>query len=386
MRSFSIQPARPYRVMIVACVTVIMAVFGSIVATQAQAKSEEKASAEGGRLISIHENGVTRGILTNAATLREAFSQAGIAVSQHDLVEPGLDQELVASQYDVNVYRARPVTIVDGTVRMRVMTPYQTTEQIAKQANVTLQDEDDTQLRTSVSLKSQSAELQMTIDRAVPVTLMLYGKKVQAYTQGATVSDMLREKNITLGENDMLSLAETTPITKDMTIELWREGKQVITEEEDVDFAVEQIHDTAQPIGFKEVKTPGEKGKRTVSYEIVMKNGKEISRKEIRSVSIKEPKKQIETVGAKPSFGGDFGAALAKLRACESGGNYANKNNPLYRGAYQFGYGTWGNKYGIYDPADASPAQQDQAARELYERRGWQPWPHCGANLPDTYR
>jgi len=103
-------------------------------------------------------------------------------------------------------------------------------------------------------------------------------------------------------------------------------------------------------------------------------------------VVTEQPSKQVETVGSKPSFSGDFAAALAKLRACESGGNYANKNNASYRGAYQYSYSTWANKYGIYDPADASPAQQDQAARETYVRRGWQPWPHCGANLPDTYR
>ena len=117
-----------------------------------------------------------------------------------------------------------------------------------------------------------------------------------------------------------------------------------------------------------------------------MRNGQEVDRKEIQSVEIEKPSEQVEIVGAKPNFNGDFAAALAKLRACEAGGDYANKRNPSYRGAYQFGYTTWGYYGGYYDPADAPPEVQDQAARDLYVRRGWQPWPHCGSGLPDTFR
>ncbi|MET0980418.1 MAG: G5 domain-containing protein, partial [Candidatus Saccharimonadales bacterium] len=79
----------------------------------------------------------------------------------------------------------------------------------------------------------------------------------------------------------------------------WREGKQTISVDEDVAFDVEKIQDADRPLGFKEVKTPGVAGKRTVSYEIEMKNGEEISRVEIQSVTTKEPVKQVEVVGAK---------------------------------------------------------------------------------------
>lgn len=72
------------------------------------------------------------------------------------------------------------------------------------------------------------------------------------------------------------------------------------------------------------------------------------------------------------------GDVFAKIRQCESGGNYANKKNPTYRGAYQFSYGTWASVGGSGDPADASPAEQDMRAQMLYARRGASPWPVCG--------
>lgn len=73
------------------------------------------------------------------------------------------------------------------------------------------------------------------------------------------------------------------------------------------------------------------------------------------------------------------------LKLCESGGNYANKKNPIYRGAYQFDQSTW-DAYADpawvgKDPADAPPSVQDAAARKLYAARGAQPWPVCGAKL-----
>lgn len=69
---------------------------------------------------------------------------------------------------------------------------------------------------------------------------------------------------------------------------------------------------------------------------------------------------------------------MAVLRNCEAGGNYANKNNPKYRGAYQYDYSTWANYGGFHDPADAPPEVQDAKFMITYGARGASPWPHCG--------
>ena len=221
----------------------------------------------------------------------------------------------------------------------------------------------------------------LTISRSTPFTFNFYGKEQTARTMARTVGDMLKEKGIKMEVADGISESLSTPITANMTLRLWRNGVQTVTQEEAVKFDVKQIEDADQPAGYKKVQTPGENGSRTVTYEITMQNGVEVSRKEINSVTIKQPKQQVEIVGAKSPFGGDLAAAFAALRKCESGGNYANKNNPTYRGAYQFSYGTWANNGGYYDPADAPPALQDAAALALYERRGWQPWPACSKKL-----
>jgi hypothetical protein len=77
------------------------------------------------------------------------------------------------------------------------------------------------------------------------------------------------------------------------------------------------------------------------------------------------------------------GDAWAKLRNCESGGNYqAVSSSGKYRGAYQFDQRTWEAVGGVGDPVDASAEEQDLRARILYSRSGSRPWPVCGRFLP----
>src|SRR5256714_296038 len=72
---------------------------------------------------------------------------------------------------------------------------------------------------------------------------------------------------------------------------------------------------------------------------------------------------------------------FARLRGCESGGNYqADTGNGFY-GAYQFDLGTWHSLGYSGVPSDASPGTQDAAARQLQSERGWSPWPACSAAL-----
>ncbi|NLA43005.1 DUF348 domain-containing protein [Candidatus Saccharibacteria bacterium] len=340
----------------------------------------------GQRLVTIFDQGERRTVITEANTVGDTLERAGIGLSTGDIVEPATETEFNTTDYTVNIYRAKPVMIVDGLQREKVISPYTTPKDIAKQAKVKLYDEDTAELTRSEDVLGDGPGTQLLITRATPINLVLYGKKKQVRTQSKTVGEMLQDKQIVLGLEDTLSVEKSARIESGMTIEVWRNGVQTITEEQPVPFTVRKIQDADREVGYREVKTPGKNGKKSVTYEVTMRNGQEIDRKEIQSVEIEKPSEQVEIVGAKPSFSGDFAAALAKLRACEAGGNYANKRNPSYRGAYQFGYATWGNYGGYYDPADAPPEVQDQAARDLYVRRGWQPWPHCGSSLPDTYR
>ena len=345
--------------------------------------AESNVSRGGNHVLTIYDGQTEKGILTDATTLRQAFQDNNIELEASDVTEPSLDEELVAATYDVNIYRSRPVAVYDNGAATKVMTPHHSPKQIAAQANIKLNDQDNVSLVSSDNVVLDGAIEKLVIDRATEFDLVLYGKKNTRFTRAETVAEMLKEKDIKLGSKDGMSVKSSDKIKPGMTIKIWRNGKQTVTEQEVVAKPIKQIEDANRKVGYRSVKTPGKNGKKDVTYEIVLKNGKEVSRKKIASTVTQEPVTEVVIVGSKPSFGGDFGEALAKLRSCE-GGYGINTGNGYY-GAYQFDAGTWASvssaTYG-----NASPAEEDAAARALYERRGWSPWPSCGAGLPDTYR
>jgi hypothetical protein len=72
---------------------------------------------------------------------------------------------------------------------------------------------------------------------------------------------------------------------------------------------------------------------------------------------------------------------FARLRACESGGNYSTNTGNGFYGAYQFASGTWHGLGYSGLPSDASSSTQDAAARTLQSQQGWSPWPACSRKL-----
>ena len=368
---------------------ILVLVGGLFFVNQALADATKPATKAGEKLVTIYDRGAEKTIVTKARTIREALKLAKFSIDERqDVVEPSLDSEMVAEKYNINIFRARPITIVDGNKRLKVTTAEQTPALIAKAAGIEVFEEDKTTLSNSDNMAVDGANMVMKIDRASMVNFVLYGKESVIRTHAKTVGELLKEKNIDPKKDDTLSVDRSAKIIPGMKIELWRNGKQTITTEEDVKFEVEKVQDANRDSGYREVKQAGENGKKNVTYEIEMKNGVEVSRKEIASVVTKEPKKQIEIVGTKSStsFSGSFSEALARLRSCE--GSYTSNTGNGYYGAYQFDKRTWGN-YGGYELAsDAPAAVQDEKAWQTYKARGWQPWPTCKVKmgLQDIYR
>jgi uncharacterized protein YabE (DUF348 family) len=252
------------------------------------------------RMVTIHDQGEERTIVTNATTVRAALEDAEISIQPSDVTEPGLKTEFEAKSYQINVYRARPVTVVDGQKRVKVFTAEQSPRQIVASAGSSMYDEDKTSMaRVDDVLNGGGAGLELTIDRATPFTFNLYGKVFEARTQAATVGEMLKEKGVTLGAKDGVSLPAEAGVVAGMTVRVWRDGVQTFTQEEAVPMPVRQVKDADKSLTYKAVQTAGKPGVKQVTYEITMVGGQEVARKEIQSVVTTQPVEQVEVVGVK---------------------------------------------------------------------------------------
>lgn len=300
MIAFTPKHTNRKRLIIATALTVVLA-FG-LKMTTSLALAAGTTPVAGEKIITIHDGGSQQGVVTTATTLREALQQAHIRLDSNDLTEPGLDEPLVASSYEANIYRARTVVIQDGAVRTRLVTAYRTGKQIAKQAGINLLDADTASLAPSKDIISDGAGEVLSISYAPRITFVFYGKTLQTSTRATTVGDMLKQKGITVAADDTLSVPLTTPVTTGLKVELWKNGKQTATTEEDIAFTTRQIQDANHDQGYKEVQTAGVAGKKTVTYEIIMQNGKEVQRTVVNSVITKPAVEQVEVIGVKGKY------------------------------------------------------------------------------------
>ena len=264
------------------------------------------------KLITVYDRGVTSVFLTKEKTLAKALKAQHIELDVRDTVEPSINEELIAPDYQVNIYRARPVLVVDGAVRLRTVSPYQTAQQIAKDVGISMYDEDVATLRPITNFASDGAGLQLVITRAIPMVLELYGKKTDIRTQGKTVGDMLKEKNIALGSSGRVSVPIETPITPGLEVRVWREGKQTVSIDQEIPAVNQIVYDADRPIGYRVTQSEGVAGMRSISYQVEIKEGVEVSRVEIANIVTRNAVNQVEVIGIR-----NDGAGLTKSKGAQ---------------------------------------------------------------------
>lgn len=265
-------------------------------------KNSAKATGQGNKILTVFESGQKTSFKTNAKTVREALKAQKINFSKEDSVEPGLDEELTGAEYSINIYRAKPVVIEDGELKTKILTAAQTPRQIAEKAGLNVHNEDKLAFGESGNILEDGSINTLKITRAKEISVDLFGKTESFRTQAKTVEDFLKEKKIVLGKDDGISIDLKTQIANGLNFRIWRNGKQTLTVEEPTDFQTETIQDANKDSGYKEIKEAGEKGTKSVTYEVEMQNGKEISRKKINETEIKAAKKQVVIVGTKTSL------------------------------------------------------------------------------------
>lgn len=252
-------------------------------------------------LVRVYDKEQESTVPTRAATVGEFLRKANIILNEGDITEPSLATPIDADNFRIQVYRARPITIIDGNKVTRVLSPQSSPELIAEKSGLTVYPEDKLTLKSADNFVQDSIIGQkLTIDRATPVSLSLYGTPAATYrSQANTVGDLLAEKGITPESGATVTPAANTPLTDNMAVYISKFGKKVLTVDEPVAFETESSNDPTQTIGTTTIVTKGVAGKKQVIYEVSTRDGKEIGRVKIQEVVTTQPVKQVQTKGTK---------------------------------------------------------------------------------------
>ena len=228
----------------------LIVVFGVLIGLTARntfaegENTQDSYLAEGAKFVTFYDDGEKLTVKTDAKTVKEAIERADIVINDGDIVEPGLDAEINADNFFINIYRARPVVVEDGKTTKYVMTASRDFKTIAREAGLTLYDGDEVEF--------------------VPNTNFLE----------AGVANVYR---------------------------ITRNGGRTLTVEEEIAFTERTERDFNLPSGTSEVRQLGEVGIKKTTYNIQYINNEEVSRELVSEEVIKAPVERVVAVGAKKS-------------------------------------------------------------------------------------
>src|SRR5690606_9883023 len=141
-------------------------------------------------------------------------------LGENDIVEPSVDTRIDDEKFHINVYRARPITIVEsGQERKFAYSAATTPRSVVRQAGVEVHPEDKVESKLPDNfLKEGVLGEKVIIERSTPADINLYGSHVPVRTHARTVGELLEEKNIKVADNDEVRPSPDTPIKQGIQI------------------------------------------------------------------------------------------------------------------------------------------------------------------------
>lgn len=273
-------------------------------------------------VVFVFDSGKKQTIDTKAPTVGDLINRMNLHLIPQDVVEPSLDTPIVEDNFRVNIYHARPVTIIDGTTKTVTLTAQKSARVVAESAGLQVKPEDLATF-TQGDIRNNVIGEQVVISRATPIELNLYGTQVPSYTQARTVGQILTEKHIVLDNGESVNPDLKTSVTAGMQVFILAKGSHVETDQEAVPFPTQQVNDFSLSFGTKVVRQKGVNGKQAVTYLISNSNGS-VNKKIIQQALIQAAVPQIEAIGATIDINGDKSTVMAQAGIAASDYAYVN--------------------------------------------------------------
>lgn len=274
-------------------------------------------------VVYVFDSGKRLTVDTKAPTVGDLVSRLNLHLIPEDVVEPALDTPIVEDNFRINIYHARPVTVVDRGTKIVTLTAQKSARVVAQSAGLKVNPEDIATFSQG-DLRDNVIGEQVVISRATPISLNLYGTQVPSYTQAHTVEQMLEEKHIKLDNGESVKPGLKTKITPGIQVFVLAKGSKVETTEEDIPFPTQKTNDYSLSFGTTVIRQKGVVGRQAVTYLITAKKDGTTDKKVINQAIITVPVPQIEAIGATIAIGGDKTAVMAQAGIAPGDYAYAN--------------------------------------------------------------
>jgi len=246
-------------------------------------------AAVSGKVVYIYDGEVVTNLKTGQPTVGEALAEAEIIPGEFDYVEPSTDTA-IESGMEIHITRAVPLSLKDGAESREIFTLSGTVQEVLAEQGITLVGSD-----TVVPTPDTAIERGMTVEVRRAKTLEYFGDggNLTVNTLAGTVSEMLAELGITVGELDFTEPKMDTPLTDGMTVRLVRVMKKTVTDYKDVGYKIEEKTTSALTKGTSRIAQNGKNGVQTDTYEVTFHDEVEVSKELVSSEVTKKPVNKI---------------------------------------------------------------------------------------------
>ena len=196
----------------------------------------------------------------------------------------------------------KELKIVDGDSEIHVKTMGNDIETAFNQMGVFVESYDYISAPLSTKLSNEAMQ-EILIKRAVPVNITIDGKTTEVMTYYDTVGETIKNNGIVLGPLDkVVGLDLDDPIQMGMNIKIVRVREEILTETEEIPYAIEEIPNEKMNKGEKRVIQPGVEGTLEKYYKLTYEDGRVVSREFMKEEVIAEPVIEIVEYGTVPNF------------------------------------------------------------------------------------
>ncbi|WP_090767897.1 G5 and 3D domain-containing protein [Bacillus sp. OK048] len=245
--------------------------------------------------VALTLNGQQKVMKTHANTVKDVLAQLDIPVNSKDYLSPSADARVKDNQKIV-FKQARQVHIVQDHEKKTIWTTAGTVEELLKEQKIVLNEQDEISSRPQETIKNK---MEISIKSALHLTLVDGGNEQQVWSTSATVADFLTQQGIKLNKFDRVEPSLSETVKKDDVINVIRVEKVTDVVEEPVQFAVITKKDESLEKGKETTVKEGRLGVISKEYEVILENGKEVSRKLIAEQSLREKLDKVVAVGTK---------------------------------------------------------------------------------------
>ena len=248
------------------------------------------------KIVRFHSEGKNQSIVTRAKTVQEFLDRSSVKLDEGDVVEPTAGSEITSEEFSINLYKAKQVTVVDEKGQKTITKTADTIpEVVAKKAGYTLYPEDIVEVvEPDKSLGQGIIGTQISINRATPIKLNLFGTTYDIRTHAGTVADLAKERGISFDDKSVLP-APSTKLKDNELVFITQPGKQLTTAEETIPYEQENLTDPALALGVTEVRSAGAVGRRATVYEVLPNGQKTL----LQQIVISNPVKRVVAKGKK---------------------------------------------------------------------------------------